>query len=428
LNQSFAHHALLKCAVYCLVALAALAALAAAGGAMAQVTIAGQMDTAYYSYDGKSRDGTLRLAGQGVGDGSWAGSRIRFSGVEDLGGGTKASFWLEQGISPTTGDGMNYRTGGNVPQASGLSSSGSGGIRQAYIGLEGSMGTLRVGRVYAALYEYMAVTPTTQLAGIPSASVHINGEYTGTYNAAWAAFSRTKGINYQSPTFGGNFKYYGTYGGIDNATESISSENSGLVTGNVNGQAYQSVSSKAHTHRLTYLKNALRLAIVYQRQDTANGLANSAAVASYYGPGLIAVGAAPSTQVATQDTNYLAGYNLGWLDVTGAYGTRTADTSTTGQGATTSVATNYSQLNFRAPMGKFELRYTWNKASGESTAVATGVKTNTIDWNGSLIGVGYHFSARTKGYLFSGQEKEEVAAQGNTNNITRTALGIAHSF
>lgn len=59
---------------------------------MAQVTIAGIVDTAYYSYDGKSRDGATRLAGQGVGDGSWAGSRIRFSGEEDLGGGMKAGF------------------------------------------------------------------------------------------------------------------------------------------------------------------------------------------------------------------------------------------------------------------------------------------------------------------------------------------------
>jgi len=409
--------------------LVALATLAAAGGAMAQVTIAGIIDTAYYSYDGKSRDGTLRLAGQGVGDGSWAGNRIRFSGMEDLGGGLKAEFWLEQGISPTTGDGMNYRTGGNAPQASGLSTSGSGGIRQGFVGLSGGMGTLRVGRVYTAMYDWMAVTPTTTLAGIPSASVHINGEYTGTYNGTWIGTSnRTKGINYQSPTFGGNFKYYGTYGGVDNATESISSENSGLLAGNVAGQGYQSLSSKIHTHRLSYINGPTRLAVVYNRLDTANGLANSAAVANYYGPGLIAVGAAPQTQVGTQDMNYFAGYNLGWMDVTGAYSTRTSDTSTTGQGATTSVATNYSQLNFRAPMGKWELRYTWNKASGESTAVATGVKTNSMDWNGSLIGVGYHFSARTKGYMFSGQEKEEVAVQGNTNNITRTAVGIAHSF
>jgi hypothetical protein len=124
----------------------------------------------------------------------------------------------------------------------------------------------------------------------------------------------------------------------------------------------------------------------------------------------------------------LGGYNLGWMDVTGAYSTRTADTSTTGQGAVTSAATNYTQLNFRAPMGKWELRYTWNKASGDTLTTATGVRANSLDWNGSLIGVGYHFSARTKAYMFSGQEKEEVAVNANTNNITRTALGIAHSF
>jgi len=408
--------------------LVALAALAASGAAMAQVTIAGVIDSAYYSYDSKSRDGTLRLAGQGVGDGSWAGSRIRFSGVEDLGQGMKAEFWLEQGISPTVGDGMNYRTGGNLPQASGLSTSASGSIRQAFVGLSGDMGTLRVGRVYAAVYDWMAVTPTTTLDGIPSANVHVNGEYTGTYNATWAGFARSKGINYQSPTFGGSFKYYGTYGTVDNATESISSENSGLVTGNVIGLAYQSVASKAHTHRLSYINGPTRVAVAYQRQDAANGLANTAAVANYYGAALIAAGAAFQTQVATQDMNYMVGYNLGWMDVTGAYATRTADTSTTGQGNVTSASTNYTQLNFRAPMGKWELRYTWNKASGDTLTSATGLRTNDIDWNGSMIGVGYHFSARTKAYMFSGQEKEEVAAQARANSATRTALGLVHSF
>jgi len=409
--------------------LVALAALAASGAAMAQVTIAGVIDSAYYSYDGKSRDGATRLAGQGVGDGSWAGSRIRFSGMEDLGGGTKAEFWLEQGISPTHGEGMNFRTGGglgNAPQVTG--SSTTAGIRQAYVGMTGDMGTLRLGRLYAATYDFMAVTPTTTLQGMPSANVHINGEYTGTYNQVWASLARTKGINYQSPTFGGAFKYYGTYGSVDSATESVSSAEDGAAGNNLVGLGYQSQGSKAHSHRLSYLSGPTRVAFAYERVDTSTGRVNSAATATYYGAGLSAIGTTPQTQTSSNTSNILAGYNFGFADVAATYGTRTLDTSTTGQGAVTSVASNFSQLNFRVPVNKWEFRYTWNKAWGESTAVSTGVKTNTIDYNGQLLGAAYHFSGRTKAYFFSGTEKEEVAAQANTNNVTRHALGLFHSF
>ena len=80
--------------------LVALAALAVSGAAMAQVTIGGLVDQAYFSVDQKSRDGLKSTKQTGIGEGAWAGSRIRFSGTEDLGGGLKANFWLEQGIAP----------------------------------------------------------------------------------------------------------------------------------------------------------------------------------------------------------------------------------------------------------------------------------------------------------------------------------------
>ena len=404
--------------------LVALAALAAAGSAMAQsnVTIAGVIDTAYYSYAGQSRDGTLTLNGQGFGDGSWAGSRIRFSGVEDLGQGMKAEFWLEQGISPTVGEGMNYRTGNNLPQWAGLSTSSSGGIRQAFVGLSGDMGTIRIGRVYAALYDYIAVTPSAQLQDIPSANVVINAEYTGTYNATYASFARTKGINYQSPTFGGNFKYYGTYGGINSDTESTN-----IVGADLAGASYRSVSSKAHTHRLQYHKDALRLALVYQRQDLGYGAANAAATTNYYSSVGTAVGASPNTSTSTQDTTYIGGYNLGWMDVTGIYGNRTGD-ATAATGVVTSTTTQFSQLNFRVPVNKFEFRYTWNKAAANTLVPTTGVAASTIDWSGQMLGAAYHFSGRTKAYFFSGTEKNEMGATANDNQATRHALGLFHSF
>ena len=94
--------------------LVALAALAVSGAAMAQVTIGGIVDQAYYSVDQKSRDGLSSTKQTGIGEGSWAGSRIRFTGTEDMGGGLKANFHLEQGIAPSDGSGFNVRNGGNA--------------------------------------------------------------------------------------------------------------------------------------------------------------------------------------------------------------------------------------------------------------------------------------------------------------------------
>jgi len=64
-------------------------------------------------------------------------SRIGFRGAEDLGGGLRAVFTLEQGFAPDTG---------------GLSQGGRAFGRQAFVGLSGPWGTLSFGRQYTMLY------------------------------------------------------------------------------------------------------------------------------------------------------------------------------------------------------------------------------------------------------------------------------------
>jgi predicted porin len=81
--------------------LVALAVLAASGAAMAQssVTLFGVVDAAYAVGNGSLTDKTqLRNSG-------YNSSRLGFRGVEDLGGGMKASFWLEAGVNNDDGTG-----------------------------------------------------------------------------------------------------------------------------------------------------------------------------------------------------------------------------------------------------------------------------------------------------------------------------------
>lgn len=117
--------------------LIALAVLAASGAAMAQssVTLFGIVDT-NVSYldgvsnaDGPNAAGTNTESKYGIGTSGNATSRLGFRGVEDLGGGLKAGFWLEGEIFGDDGNasGFNFK-------------------RRSTVSLAGGFGEVRLGR------------------------------------------------------------------------------------------------------------------------------------------------------------------------------------------------------------------------------------------------------------------------------------------
>jgi predicted porin len=108
--------------------LVALAVLTAVGAASAQsnVTLYGVADV----WVGKTKNGDAQL-----GSGGLATSRLGFKGTEDLGGGLKVHFNLEQAIRLDTGATV-------VP--------GSLFSRQANVGLSGGFGSVKLGRSFTA--------------------------------------------------------------------------------------------------------------------------------------------------------------------------------------------------------------------------------------------------------------------------------------
>jgi predicted porin len=111
--------------------LVALAVLAASGASFAQsnVTLYGTIDIGLASI--KSGDVTTTyLHPSGV-----ATSVYGFKGTEDLGGGLKANFKLENSFKPDTGA---------------AASAGSAFSREAWVGLSGGFGTVRLGKVSSA--------------------------------------------------------------------------------------------------------------------------------------------------------------------------------------------------------------------------------------------------------------------------------------
>lgn len=124
-----------------------LLALAATGTAFAQssVTLFGNVDEAVTVIDGKN-------TWSGLNSGGSKDSYLGLRGVEDLGNGLKAQFWLESGINADTGTGD--------------SSSGLDFKRRATVGVMGSFGELHLGRDETAAYKAMQGYDVFNHAGI----------------------------------------------------------------------------------------------------------------------------------------------------------------------------------------------------------------------------------------------------------------------
>lgn len=167
--------------------LIALAVMAAAGAASAQssVQVYGLADVWF----GSSKV-TMTEAGVSesvrntkLDSGGLNTSRIGFKGTEDLGGGLKANFQLEQGLGIDTG-----------------ASNGSFN-RQAWVGLSSGLGEVQLGKVWTSYDDIRSSANDTLNANIASSF------------STWLGYSdRTNnGIKYISPVFGGGFSGSLTY-------------------------------------------------------------------------------------------------------------------------------------------------------------------------------------------------------------------------
>jgi predicted porin len=125
-----------------LIALAVAAAVPALAQAQTNVTMFGIADAAVQYSKGAGNSTNLRLVNSGLNSSRWG---VR--GVEDIGGGLKAGFWLESAVATddATAGGSNTNN-----QASGATANGGGLTfgRRATVSLMGGFGEIRLGRDY----------------------------------------------------------------------------------------------------------------------------------------------------------------------------------------------------------------------------------------------------------------------------------------
>ena len=164
--------------------LLAIAALATVGSVFAQssVTLYGRIDAAIGSQKTTVGGVTTVDAGTQVLAGSHTGNRWGMKGSEDLGGGLKVNFQLENGFNVDTG------------------TAAQGGLlfgRQAWVGLSGGFGSLQLGRQYTVIDNQYTAHDAFALSGYSAANYVFN-------KGGYADSGRQdNSVYYTTPSFGG---------------------------------------------------------------------------------------------------------------------------------------------------------------------------------------------------------------------------------
>jgi len=161
-----------------LLALAALTAFAGVASAQSSVTAFGIVDLAARNVKNGNAGSiqSLSTAGQAT-------SRLGFRGVEDLGGGLRAGFWIEGQLDPDTGG-----TGHNW-------------ARRSTISLIGSFGEVRLGRDLNPSYTSMGAFDPFGYVGVASIA-NVRQAFLG-LGGATTAVRTSNTIAYYLPAMGG---------------------------------------------------------------------------------------------------------------------------------------------------------------------------------------------------------------------------------
>ena len=197
--------------------LIALAVLAASGAAMAQssVTLFGIVDTAvgYVDNVNAAGDSVYGLTTSGN-----ATSRLGFRGVEDLGGGLKAGFWLEGEVfGDNGGSSFNF-------------------ARRSTVSLMGGFGEVRMGRELTpsysktSSYDLFGQTGIGQFMGWTGNWYGIDGDSGNAlrssnmisyYTPNFSGFTAGLGYGFDEQTTGKAGRYIGGYAAYDNGPLSV---------------------------------------------------------------------------------------------------------------------------------------------------------------------------------------------------------------
>jgi len=353
-------------------ALAVLGAFAGVASAQSSVTLFGVVDLNVRMV--KNSQTTYQLGQDGM-----SSSRLGFRGVEDLGGGLKASFWLEGALGPDTGTGSGSYGNGNPANNGYLFQ------RRSTVSLSNQWGELRLGRDYTPQFWNWTVFDPFGTNGVGAATnlaVAI-GNVQGSGGAYGTLVRANNTVGYILP--GGQYGP-GLYGQFMIAA----------------GEG--SIGNKMWGGRIGYAAGPFDVAAAYA--DTM----------------IFDTGA--FTYDAT-NWNIAGSWNFGLAKLSAFYGK--IDVSG-GQLANDGQQNWY--IGASAPLGQANIKFSWGQVDGTGSSNARGAK----QW---ALGADYNLSKRTALYATWAQINNNSTsnfrvAQGGTLNpgtsSTGFETGVRHSF
>ena len=340
--------------------LLAVALLGTFGVACAQssVTVYGTLDAGVGYTNGANAKGT----DTSLQSGQEQYSRFGFKGSEDLGGGLKALFVLEQAISINNGTTLDT-TPGQTTANSSFSS-------QAYVGLGGDFGTVKLGRQFTPLYEaYGSIDPFKN-----GFAANIN-TFFGTDATNTSNYERmSNAVNYSTPDNSTGLKATVAYG-------------FGGVAGDTSAQSQVGAS-------LSYLNGPLTIAYAYHQANNDTITAKG----------------------ETFKTNFIgAAYDFGVVKLHAAFDQNQQ---------TSAFKTNDYLVGLTVPFGA-------NTVFADYTRKNNKVASQT-DADQYAIGYTYSLSKRTNLYTAYSYVKNQNLSLINTevagNAVSTLQIGLNHSF
>lgn len=351
-------------------------AICSAALAQSSVTVFGIVDVNYAQGSGSVSDAS-RLA-----SGSNASSRIGFRGTEDLGGGIKASFWLEGQLNTDDGTGVASSinnqavpafvsaTGANAAVRAGTQGLTFG--RRSTVSLAAQWGELRLGRDFTAHYRNRVDTDPFGVVGVGATQANVG---------SLAGLTSTRASNMIGYFLPGNL------GGFLGQIQYFMGENSSGLPTSENGSGY--------SLRLGYGVGSVSASFAYGRLRLATGDVVSTNVGAIYDAKVVRLMAAwfsDKTESAAAFTGQ--GYTFGAIAPLGSGEVKLA-LSRYGSDAAAQPQTDKIALGYVHNLSKRTALYatfaTVNNRGGASTALNGAITAANASSAGYDLGVRHSF-------------------------------------
>jgi len=386
-----------------LLALATIGAFAGAAQAQSSVTVYGILDLGLTNLtsDNGTTSTSTRTTGRG---GAYTTQRLGVSGTEDLGKGLRATFNFEMGLGGKGTIGNQFRTAGSetantatVDNASTDQSMSNVGIRQQNVGLAGSFGSVRMGRM-------------TTLADVAYGVGDVGG-----------------GNNFRGRTYSdASTNLIGARS--DRLIEYVSPNMSGFSIGVQYGNAAAPTAAAATTENgateigamIRYSAGPAAVAVGYQSQVDTIVSANQRDSKGYI------VGANYNLNIAQAFLNYQNG------EIKNDYGTATTASQTlpisTAAFATAGASKkrSISEIGVAVPVGALRLAasYYMGALDTKTSEASATVKTDLTGYQAAAL---YSMSKRTNLYAVYGSAKSAPDGSAATT-VVDYGIGVRHTF